>query len=131
MDSHLIFYDADCDLCYRTVLHLIKLDKNKELLFAPLEGETAKEVLMGANARYIHENSLVLFENFRTDHRRIYIRSQAVFRIYWLLGNRWLGWLSHLPQKFCDLLYQTVAKHRHRLRFGWTRSEFQGDRFLP
>lgn len=131
MNSHLIFYDTDCDFCYRSVLHLIKLDKNKELLFAPLEGETAKEVFTGPNVRYRHENSIVLFENFRSDSRDIYIRSQAIFRIYWLLGSKWIGWLSFLPAWLCDAVYNSIAKHRHRLRFGWTRPEFNGDRFLP
>lgn len=131
MSKHLVFYDADCDFCYRAVLHLIKLDKKNELLFAPLEGETARDVLTGPNARYMHENSLVLFEDFRSDSRELYIRSRAIFRIYWLLGNRWLGWISFLPHRFCDWIYQGVAKHRHRLRFGWERSEFKGDRFLP
>jgi predicted DCC family thiol-disulfide oxidoreductase YuxK len=129
--SHLIFYDTDCDFCYRAILHLLKLDTKKNLLFAPLEGTTAKEILVGPNAHYAHANSLVLLENYDSDDREFYLRSKAIFRIYWLLGNRLIGWLSFLPGVLCDWFYRGIAKHRHRLHFGWVRKEFQGEQFLP
>ena len=131
MNDHLIFYDNDCDLCYRMILHVIKLDREKLFLFASLEGETAKQILIGPNAHYAHENSFVLIENFRSDGREFCMRSQAIFRIYWLLGNRWIGWLSFLPGRMCDWIYRGVAKHRHHLHFRWERKEFQNDRFMP
>lgn len=131
MDDHLIFYDADCNFCHQMVLYLIQLDREKQFLFAPLEGETAHQVLTGPNARYAHENSIVLAENFRSDRREFFIRSKAVFRIYWLLGRRWIGWLYFCPAWFCDWIYKGIAKHRHRLHLGWARPEFTTDRFLP
>lgn len=130
MNDHLIFYDADCKLCHQAVDHLSKIDDDKRLLFAPLEGETAVEILIGPNARYARANSLVLVESFRSDRRRFWIRSQAAFRIYWVLGSYWIGWLSFLPAWMTDWIYRWVAHHRHYLRFGWKHPSFKSDRFL-
>ena len=131
MSEHLIFFDGDCALCHRLVTYLMTIDPQKKLAFAPLEGETAQEILIGPNAHYVRENTLILVENFRSDKRDFWIRSQAIFRIYWLLNSRWIGWLCYLPGWFCDAAYRSVAKHRHRLNFGWERQEFKNDRFLP
>jgi predicted DCC family thiol-disulfide oxidoreductase YuxK len=128
---HLVFYDGDCALCHTAVLHLMRLDKEKLLLFAPLEGETAREILVGSNAHYARADTIVLVESFRSDAREFWVRSQAIFRVYWLLGRGWIGWLSFLPGWVCDWAYRSVAKHRHRLHFGWERPEFKNDRFLP
>lgn len=131
MREHLIFFDGDCALCHRAVLQILKEDTKQIFVFAPLEGETAKEILIGPNARYAREDSLILVESFRSDRRRFWVRSKAVFRIYWLMGSRWIGWMCYLPAWMSDWAYRWVAKHRHRLHFGWERTEFQNDRFLP
>lgn len=129
--KHLIFYDGDCVLCYKAVQEILKADENKLFVFAPLSGETAKEILIGPNAHYAKEDSLVLIEHFRSDGRRFWIRSKGAFRIYWLMGSHWIGWFCFLPAWMGDWIYRWIAKHRHRLRFGWERPEFQGERFLP
>lgn len=131
MSNHLVFFDGDCGLCHKLVLHLIGIDPQRRLFFAPLEGETAQEILIGPNAHYARDETLVLVENFRTDKRQFWVYSQAIFRIYWLLGSRWIGWLCFLPSFLSDAVYRSAAKHRHRLHFGWERKEFQTDRFLP
>ncbi len=131
MDEHLIFYDADCAVCHQAVKYLLKLDTSKSFLFAPIRGETADEILVGSNAVYKKLDTIVLIEDFRSDAREFWIRSQAIFRIYWLLKRYWIGWLCFLPAWLCDWIYRQVAKHRHHLKFGWERPEFQNDRFLP
>ena len=131
MSKHLIFFDGDCALCHKLITYLITIDPEKKLSFAPLEGRTAQEILIGPNAHYAREETLVLVEDFRSDQREFWTHSQAIFRIYWILGNHLIGWLSYLPVWLCDAVYRTVAKHRHRLNFGWERQEFKTDRFLP
>lgn len=132
MNDHLIFFDRDCGFCYKAIYYLTELDEESHLfLFAPLNGETAKEMLTGPNRVYANADSLVLVEDYESDQRRFWIRSQAVFRIYWLHGSKWIGWMCYLPPWMCDWAYKYFAKHRHRLGFGWQRKEFQTDRFLP
>lgn len=129
--EHLIFYDGDCAFCYRAVLEVLKADEKQLFDFAPLSGETAKEILIGPNARYAKEDSLVLIESYRSSGRRFWLRSRGAFRIYWLMESYWIGWLCFLPAWMGDWVYRLVANHRHRLRFGWERPEFKGERFLP
>lgn len=129
--EHLIFFDNDCALCHRLIVYFMKIDLEQRLVFAPLGGRTAQEVLIGPNMRYAQLETLILVEEFRSDRREFWVQAQAIFRIYWLLGNRWVGWLSYLPSWLCDGIYRSISKHRHRLNFGWERQEFQNDRFLP
>ena len=42
---HIVFYDGECGLCQRSVQWLLNRDKKKILFYAPLQGETAKELL--------------------------------------------------------------------------------------
>src|SRR5690606_15632130 len=91
--EHLIFYDGDCAFCHRAVLEILKADEKKLFDFAPLAGETAKEILIGPNARFAKEDSLVLIESYRSSGRRFWLRSKGAFRIYWLMGSYWIGWL--------------------------------------
>src|SRR5690606_7656318 len=118
-------------LCYKSVVRLLKKDVSRCFLFAPLGGESAKEILIGPNAHYGKENSLVLVELFQSDRRCFWVRSKAIFRIYWLMGNRWVGVFCFLPSWTSDWAYRRLAKHRHHLRFGCERPEFQNNRFLP
>ena len=64
MSKHLIFFDGDCALCHKLITYLITIDPEKKLSFAPLEGRTAQEILIGPNAHYAREETLVLVEDF-------------------------------------------------------------------
>lgn len=131
MHEHLIFYDGDCAFCHKSVLSILKEDERELFLFAPLEGETARELFIGPNAHFAKEDSLILVEGYRSDKRIFWIRSRAVFRIYWLMDNRWFGWMYKMPSFLIDWAYNWIAQHRHRLHFGWERPEYPKDRFLP
>jgi predicted DCC family thiol-disulfide oxidoreductase YuxK len=130
MNDHLFFYDADCAFCYRTIVNLLEMDRKKRLMFTSFNGETARAILTGPNTRLAKADGFVLVEDFQTDGRKLWTESQALFRVYWLLGSRRLGWLHYFPNWLCDWANWT-DKHRHHLNFGWKRPEFQNDRFLP
>jgi len=131
MSLHLLFYDADCALCRKAIREIFKADEKQLFVFAPLNGETAREILIGPNAHFAKEDSLILLENYRSDARRFWLRSKGAFRVYWLLGSYWIGWLCFLPAWVGDWAYRLVAEHRHRLRVGLDYPELKGDRFLP
>src|SRR5438105_8844237 len=96
MNEHLVLFDSECPLCYRAVKYLIALDQEQHLLFAPLNGTTAKEIITGRQTGLKKVNSLILIEHYQTAHRRFWIRSKAIFRIYQLLGKKYLGLLFFL-----------------------------------
>ncbi|HSW85971.1 MAG TPA: DUF393 domain-containing protein [Rhabdochlamydiaceae bacterium] len=113
---HLIFFDDECALCNSSIRLLLKLDKKRRFLFAPLNGLTAKEILKGDRAFLRHENSMVLIEKYLTREQRIWIRGRAAFRILWLIGGLWklLGWLCFTSAG--DRTYRWIAHHRKKLK---------------
>ncbi len=84
--------------------------------FAPLNGNIAQEELKDSLKRYQELNTLVLIEDYKDPiKRKIWIRSRAVFRIYWLRGGfrKLIGMLFFLPPTVGDFFYRLIAKHRH------------------
>lgn len=131
MDEHLVFFDGECPFCHRSVRHIVQIDSERHFLFAPLTGKTAKDLLTGPQKPLVHANSLVLVENYQSTEREFWIRSQAIFRIYWLLGSRILGSLCFLPGWLGDIVYKWVAEHRHQFKIKMPHEPGPKDRFLP
>jgi len=107
----IVFFDGVCGLCNFWVDFLIARDPDGRLAFAPLQGETARQLLTDADRQQLH--SLVLWTQ-----QKAYRKSAAVVRILWHLGGFWnvlgtLLWLVPLPIR--NLGYDVVAKNRYRL----------------
>ncbi len=132
MHEHLIFYDDECPFCHRAVKQILEIDPDQRFLFAPLNGETADDILIGPQAPLRAMNSLVLAENYRSTDRSFWIRSRAIFRVYWLVGRGWkiLGILSFFPGWIGDFLYRWLAEHRHQFKLQMPDDPGPSDRFL-
>jgi predicted DCC family thiol-disulfide oxidoreductase YuxK len=107
----IVFFDGVCGFCNAWVDFLIIRDPDGQLAFAPLQGETARQLLPDADRERLH--SLVLWTP-----QRAYRKSAAVVRILWRLGGVWrllagLLWLIPLPLR--NLGYDVVARNRYRL----------------
>ena len=133
MHEHIIFFDGECPFCHRTVRHLIEIDVDRHFLFAPLAGSTAKEILIGPQEPLTRAQSVVLVENYQSTKRCFYVRSRAIFRIYWIVKHGWelLGILSFLPCWFSDIFYRWLAAHRHQFKLKMKKEPGPQDRFLP
>jgi predicted DCC family thiol-disulfide oxidoreductase YuxK len=133
MHEHIIFFDGECPFCHRSVRHIIDIDIDNHFLFAPLAGVTAREILIGPQEPLTRAQSLVLVENYQSTERNFYVRSKAIFRTYWLVGNSWgfVGILSFLPCWFSDLIYRWLAAHRHQFKLRMPKQPGPKDRFLP
>jgi predicted DCC family thiol-disulfide oxidoreductase YuxK len=133
MHEHVIFFDGECPFCHRAVRHILDIDVNKRFVFAPLKGETADDILAGPQAEYKSANSLVLVENYQSTDRRFWIRSRAILRVYWLVGNGWglIGIFSFMPSFIGDLWYRRFAMHRHQFKLKMPKEPGPKDRFLP
>lgn len=135
--QHLVFYDGTCGMCHWVVQFLLKHDRNKIFMFAPLQGETAGVLLKDWRITVPEADSLVLIENYQDpDQKKIYIFGKGALRICWLLGGLWMvpGAISFLPSFLYDWLYKWVARHR----FKWFASQSclipktqNTSRFLP
>ena len=106
----IIFYDGHCNLCNGFVNAIIKLDKKNIFLFAPLNGNHAKNLLKKNNIKNITVDSVVLFNN-----NSISYKSKAVIEILISLGGvyRVLVITKVIPRAILDWLYGIVAKNRY------------------
>lgn len=136
MDKHLVFYDGSCGLCDHVVQFLLKHDHKGIFLFAPLQGSTALSTIQKLPEEYKRLDSLILLENYQSDHQESYVLGQGAFRILWLLGGPWklLGWISYLPPILYNWGYRLVASNRHHF-FSAEKcilpDEKNKNRFLP
>ena len=106
----IIFYDGHCNLCNGFVNAIIKLDKKSIFLFAPLNGNHAKNLLKKNNIKNITVDSVVLFNN-----NSISYKSKAVIDILISLGGiyRVLVMTKIIPRAILDWIYDIVAKNRY------------------
>ena len=106
----IIFYDGHCNLCNGFVNAIIKLDKKNIFLFAPLNGNHAKNLLKKNNIKNTTIDSVVLFNN-----NSISYKSKAVIEILISLGGiyRVLVMIKIIPRAILDWIYDIVAKNRY------------------
>ncbi len=103
-----VFFDGVCGLCNVSVDFILARDTHQRFRFAPLQGETARQVLPAADRERL--DTLVLLTE-----RAAYRRSAAVVRILWRLPGVWpvlgaLLWL--IPGPLRDLGYRIVSANR-------------------
>lgn len=104
----IVFYDGHCGLCQRSITFLFKIDRKKELLFAPLNGETYKLFFKGAS-----NMSTVVFYN----QEKISVKSEAIIEVCKSLGGikKMAVLLRIFPLKFRDWIYDLIADQRRKV----------------
>ena len=109
--QRIVFFDGLCPFCHFWVQFLLKRDHNKEFLFAPLQGETARELL---SSELMSVNTIVLLE----DRKKIYTKSNAILRIIKILGGfRMILFIFKLlPISIRNFFYDIMARNRFVLR---------------
>ncbi len=132
LPPYIVLYDGVCGLCSRTVRWLIRRDRDRQLFFAPLQGETAARLRERFPKIPETLESVVL-----VDRDRVYLRSKAFLYGARFLTRPWRwGWyVRWLPAFLLDLLYRLVARLRYRV---WGKKETceipapdERARFLP
>lgn len=113
MEKPVLFFDGVCGLCNRSVDFAMARDPEGRLLYSPLQGETAEELLSEQDRKNV---DTVIF--LPADRSRVYRRSAAAVRVLWLLGFPWslCGWLLWLvPLPLRNVGYRLVSRTRYRL----------------
>lgn len=106
----IIFFDGVCGLCNTSIDQVIRWDRRGVFRFAPLQGETARQVLTPADTQQLGSVAVSI-------HGRIYRKSAAAVRILWQLGllpslAGTLMWL--VPKPIRDWGYGVIAHNRYR-----------------
>lgn len=107
--SGVVFFDGICGICNTFVDFLLVLDRNNNLLFAPLQGVTAQKKLSDDDLKNI---STIVFQT----ERNTYYQSDAVIQILVRVGGIWklFGIFKIVPKIIRDSFYQYIAKNRYK-----------------
>jgi len=129
IERPIVFFDGFCVLCNGFVDRILRADSAGRLRFAPLEGETARDLLPPI-PRDPGDWSVIYL-----DERGVYRGSDAALAICRQLGGWWRvpGLLRIVPKPLRDLLYRTLARRRYAW-FGRNeacRTPDETGRFLP
>lgn len=109
LSKPVVFFDGVCHLCNGFVDWIVAHDPDQKILFAPLQGGTAKDHLTH-DQRQALDSVLVLSQG------RTFEKSEAVLLILEQLpGYAWTGALRWIPLVLRNGAYDLVAKNRYRL----------------
>lgn len=111
----LVLYDGECGLCDHTVQWLLDHDKKAALSYAPLQGETAAEIM---SRHQLPEglDSIIAVRGLGADEKLFWYSSAAIEiakELHWPWKILTLS--SWTPAFVRDALYRLIA--RNRLRF--------------
>ncbi len=127
----IVFFDGPCGLCNKFIGFLINRDHSKRLHYAPLQGETAKELIE------LKEENDESFALVYYKEGEIYEASDAYIEIMNTLGGIWkvFTWGRVLPLSWRNAIYFFVARRRFKV-FGKVEAcslngRPPGDRLLP
>lgn len=106
-NKNFVFFDGICGLCNAFIDFLLEEDRDDMLLFAPLQGETAREYVNEINASDL---KTVIFYS----QGRLFTKSDAVIEIFKSLGGIWrlIIILKLIPKQLRDYIYTIVASNR-------------------
>ena len=106
----IILFDGVCNLCNSSVQFVLDRDNKKQFLFASLQSDAAKKLLLQFNHEISNITSLVLIEN-----DEIFYKSTAVLRIVKKLKPLWCSLYIFIlvPKYIRDITYDFVAKRRY------------------
>ena len=127
-EQQIIFFDGKCNLCDRFVNFVFKRDTEKHFLYAPLQGQTAKQYLKKEDIESL--KSIVFLQK-----DQVLKSAPAIQAILKQIYPRLAALLSLLPSGFFNFFYKIIAKKRYSL-FGkkdrlYQASEEQKTYFLP
>jgi predicted DCC family thiol-disulfide oxidoreductase YuxK len=110
----LVLYDGECGLCDRSVRFLLDKDRERNLVYAPLQGATAATLL--DRHPDLEGMDSIVFVRKTEGGEEVFAFSSAVAEICRELPWPWKGLrlLVLFPRPLRDFVYRAVAKRRLR-----------------
>ncbi|GAB1309338.1 DUF393 domain-containing protein [Urechidicola sp. KH5] len=107
----IILFDGVCNLCNTSVQFVLKNDYKKQFLFASLQSDAAKEILLQFSKNNSDLDSIILIYE-----GELYHKSKAILKVCDVLGGRFklakIGYI--LPNRLRDAIYDYIAKNRYK-----------------
>ena len=110
-DKSIILFDGVCNLCNTSIQFILKRDFNKKYLFASLQSDAAKEILLQYTDEKINLETIILIEN-----GKFYKKSTAVLKIWKNLNFLQSALYIYIiiPRPIRDWFYTIIAKNRYK-----------------
>jgi len=117
LPPRLVLYDGVCGLCSLSVRALVRLDVDRKLRYAPLQGKTAARLrLLYPSIPTKLDSFVYINETLVSLRSRAFVHMAKQFHYPW----RAFSWLWVIPSPLADLFYRVIAKFRYRL---WGKTE--------
>jgi predicted DCC family thiol-disulfide oxidoreductase YuxK len=109
-DTPILLFDGVCNLCNGSVQFVVDHDPDAVFRFAPLQSETAQELLADAGFEDYDFDTFVLVEG-----DEYYTKSEAALRVAGRLERPWsfLTLFRAVPRVVRDRVYDLVATYRY------------------
>ena len=110
-NNRIILFDGICNLCNASVNFIIKNDKKNRFVFASLQSDVAKEILLQFSEKKLNLNTLIYFEN-----GVLFEKSTAALKIAKQLRCPWPIFYVFIiiPAFLRDNIYTFIAKNRYK-----------------
>lgn len=107
----ILFFDGLCNLCNRSVDFVIRKNKKRDIHFASLQSDFAKEFLKMHNVSSTDLDTMIYYTE-----GKFYFKSTAVLKMTKKLngGYKLLPAFLIVPKIIRDGIYSWVAKNRYR-----------------
>lgn len=94
------------------------LDRHQKLKLYGLSSEESQKILIEAPPEILALDSIILYQK-----KKIYVKSEAIFQIFKILGGGFQVFLAFkiIPIRFWDKIYDFIARIRYRI-FGKRKS---------
>ena len=115
----LLLFDGTCGFCARSVQFVLQREhRRRTLRFASLDSTIGREVRSQFPELEGVDSVVWVEAGLRQTDYRLYVRSEAVFRVLKYLGGVWTALAvvgAIVPRVIRDSVYDFIARHRHKI----------------
>ncbi len=112
MQKKIIVFDGVCNLCNSSITQVIERDKNNQYVFASIQGETGKKLIIERDINTDLIDSIILID----PGVAYYTKSTAAIKVIKSFGGIYslFGVFEYLPESIRDAVYDYIAKNRYK-----------------
>ena len=113
-NNKIVFFDGVCNFCNSTVDFIWRNNKKRNLYYASLQSDIAKEKLLRRGVDDVTIRTIYYYDGYR-----VYEKSQAVFMILTNLDGVFYPLLAKIaliiPRIIADYFYDIISRNRYKI----------------